>query len=612
MVNSISRALLPLYKVDINYIVRTGRRWSALEHLVLWACEREISAQELADQTDAPFRLVSEALVNLLKIGWVALRLRGDAAYFCVTEVGKRNAESAMPEHLLQPELRRRGLYFDRITGEFFDFREIDVVPRPPVVPSDTCILTPTLYNVKVSGPELVKRLLRGRGEVFDRLVDIPTPSYGEHFASLEIREGAIYGLPQRTPTHLRLKLTDLLSNQAPAVSSVMNLGDRIMDRRGIVSANITADDIIVGGPAHREYIESIFARARRTIIIHSPFIGSNIKSLIPHITAAAERGVQVYLFWGQENSNDPDEDNPSARAAAIALGAIRMAPEAKARLRMGETTTGSHAKIILADDGGDGFICSVGSCNWLSTPFRSIEVSLSVREPQLISDLALKLADVITPVRGKGGPVITKLLDISADQLHRPRTQNANARVAIVFDEDHLSAVRDAFRDSGAQSKIFMTSHKFGFNAESNVLETFRAAGRDGASATVLYTRKIESLTDEEAVRLITECRNHRVEVQKAHIPVHAKTLCWNNKLLLISSFNFLAASTKKRIKAGTEAGLLCESNHLVEIFRQKLTALGLNTPERLASSPKPGGRHNTNSRRRKRRANSRNSSTV
>ncbi len=72
-----TRVLVPLFRLDVDYLVRHGRRWSALEHLVLWACREPMSAQELSSRAGVSIRLVSECLVNLLRAGGSISRLGG-------------------------------------------------------------------------------------------------------------------------------------------------------------------------------------------------------------------------------------------------------------------------------------------------------------------------------------------------------------------------------------------------------------------------------------------------------------------------------------------------------------------------------------------------------
>jgi hypothetical protein len=143
------RVLVPIYRLDASYIVRHGRRWSALEHLILWACEQPASAHHLAQQADVPVRLVSECLVNLLRVGWVEFREAKTENVFVTTAAGRAEAAKLIPDYQLETQIRTTQLYMERLCGEFFSVKELTVIRRD----------TPDFRSVETIDPTLFVRL---------------------------------------------------------------------------------------------------------------------------------------------------------------------------------------------------------------------------------------------------------------------------------------------------------------------------------------------------------------------------------------------------------------------------------------------------------------------
>jgi cardiolipin synthase A/B len=90
----IQKIAIPLFKLEVTDLVRHGTRWSALEHLLLWACKKPRTTAELADDTGMPIRLVSESLLNLLRVGWVELHITAAATHFSAGRPGGGKAHA--------------------------------------------------------------------------------------------------------------------------------------------------------------------------------------------------------------------------------------------------------------------------------------------------------------------------------------------------------------------------------------------------------------------------------------------------------------------------------------------------------------------------------------
>lgn len=90
-------------------------------------------------------------------------------------------------------------------------------------------------------------------------------------------------------------------------------------------------------------------------------------------------------LLWGK--GDRADEDN-TTRAACEAINARMRSEGLDQFVRAHSFSTGSHAKMAVADDGRDGFVAALASCNWLSTGFTSLEASVRLSAPLIVSDV--------------------------------------------------------------------------------------------------------------------------------------------------------------------------------------------------------------------------------
>src|SRR5438034_3974774 len=84
------KVFLPVLKGKISFVVDKGRHWSVVEHLLLDALvKREWSTNALSEHGGLPRRVVIEALVRLMRAGWVELSIDAGEVRFKATEIGK-------------------------------------------------------------------------------------------------------------------------------------------------------------------------------------------------------------------------------------------------------------------------------------------------------------------------------------------------------------------------------------------------------------------------------------------------------------------------------------------------------------------------------------------
>ena len=578
------RVLVPIYRLDVSYIVRHGRRWSALEHLILWACEQPASAHHLAQQADVPVRLVSECLVNLLRVGWVEFREAKIENVFVTTAAGRAEAAKLMPDHQLETQIRTTQLYMERLCGEFFSVKELTVIRRDTPDFRSVETIDPELFTAAPLGPELVDRLLLRRDDSFDRLKEAPHVVPGDLFAALDVDATGIHGLPSRTPASVGLAVLEALKvrqldatlrGHAPPALPPMEsaLGDPLKVRGSLVPFKFQPDDLIVGGPEHLAAAKEVIGKARRFVVVHSTFVGRNLRELLPALKDAAIAGTQVYLYWGRTDDPEKIEPNPSEAAARMAVREIPA--DARANIHLGIFSTGSHAKVILADTGqGNTCVAMVSSCNWLDSPYRSVEASVRFTEPALIAMIAQRLAALVAPAIGQD-LVVGQLLDVHSRSAAQPATVSIHTAM-LVTDQDHYAAVRDAMNETGRGGTVLLGSHKFGHAAETTVLDPMRAAAARRAVVRLFYTKVLPNLGEARAAEKRAELSAAAIDLRNAAEEMHAKFIAWGSTLV-VTSFNFLSASGNASRRSGSEIGILLEGPGVVAAFEQKLEAHGV-----------------------------------
>ena len=251
-----------------------------------------------------------------------------------------------------------------------------------------------------------------------------------------------------------------------------------------------------------------------------------------------------------------------------------RFPPEWRERIRLLRDPTGSHAKIALADSGPDGsFEAVVGSCNWLSADYTGIELSVRLREPHLVQEVAGALADLCRAPSGAWGRDVTSLLKIR-DRCRRtaPSNRSRLAKAMLVFDEEHYAAVRDV--RNVAPTSVNIGCDLFGPAGETSVLVPLQTSEReDRSTVRVLYKRPTEGF-EAEVDRTIARFSSEKTTITQ--VPqLHGKFLSWDDETVIITSFNWLAASLGSGHASGSELGIFIHDHFIVKALHEKLEAV-------------------------------------
>jgi hypothetical protein len=571
---------IPVLKMRTILIVDKGRPWSVIEHMLLEALAKHPqSAEALANSAEISRRVVVEAIVRMMRSGWIELSDSAEAIIFGCTKSGRRAAGSSELPSLL--ERRRRSVQYivDLVTGEIFKNRdwylrvEGDVREREKKEP--VLWLKPRALKTLVNPKELVDLLL----EEDETFVDAETAGAVRRCALVTLADGAVRGFPEgRELTLLRNEILTAAQEQFAAALALPALtalppetsgrGESELREREIY---FSAKDLLLDGATHADYFRTVLAKAKSTIIIHSTFLSADkVNQWWPGFEAALKRGVAVHIFWGQT------VDREEARSSQRSISILREDPKIQ---KWGDSfvlhpfSTGSHSKLLIADTDRGRFTACIGSCNWLSSSFKSFEASVILRDPDIVSDVLKFVCSLAMLHDGIWTNLAGEFVSLAQRVKGQPRPASKNARAAIVIGAQHEGFVLRA-RDE-ATKRIVVTSHRLGAVASPAVVAPLAAAVRNRSiSAEIVYGRRTLPVRRGDETALSIDAEEEGVGLTLVERPrVHAKALAWDDDDLLVSSLNWLSADPTE-LESLKEIGVWIHGVNVGKQFVDQFTA--------------------------------------
>ncbi|RWA58065.1 phospholipase D-like domain-containing protein [Mesorhizobium sp.] len=560
---------VPLYRMAVSYLYSFGRRWSIIEHMLLIETTvAKRTALELAELANVPHRLVVEALINLLRSNWIEVRSDNDAIYFAATPAGQRLAqEKSLPERL-QKDIRWDSVCVERLTGHWMRADDLDLVYEKDL--SADAVKLPALLHTFEPNDAALRDLFRlNLNESLEptapqfRTPSLPYARVGIAFNEVQT------GLSLNAPLGLRETLVrasaELTDDNAASHSTKSYVVQEV------ARDDLTPDDIIVGGPAHLALLRESLERAKSAAIIHSCFLSAEtLRSLLPDLERAARRKVRVELLWGLHV--DPEAAGPPKKFSDAAAVLSGLPTGAQSRVHLSPHSSGSHAKVLIYDDRETGqWVTVVGSCNFLSSDFDWMEVSLRTRSALYTSKVLSRLLSNQLPAVGNWSSTARRLNSIWSELKQKVRNQQEAGKysISLVTDHDHYACVTLA-RDHAVKD-IEITCDLYGLSAETSVLVPMETAAARGICVQLEYTRPSKFLLDEGHEPIPSEIEKRGIKIARVK-DVHAKCLGWDEDNLVISSFNWMATTVDGRRSLGAEIGALIEGPGIRKILTEKL----------------------------------------
>lgn len=539
---------IPLRFATIRLYVDKGRKWNAVEHLLLYALAgNPQSATEIVVNTNLPWRLVVEVMSRLMRVGWVELLNRKDDIAFQMTNAGKSVVSNETLPAVTRQTSKQSSFVIDGVSGAVFRARDMSLRSRNQLEKlresSPVLELESSSGALRFELDEVISALLdedehcRGVEPLASRFVD--------RFAIVNILDGEIDGLPASASNELRNRIKFAVENASISSKSttLQAEGALVSNSQNAIPIDFHSQDLIVGGDEHRRFFIDTISRAKSWIVIHSTFINSSrFNEHLPQIVAAAKRGVRIDILWGK--SVDPDGTNKMQNELELCRDMLNDSVSLE-RVRLHRFTTDSHAKIMFADNGSGKMIGSIGSCNWLSSSFRSFDVSVAFSSSQIVGGIAAKLSEMAI---GKSGhwSVLAGDLAAQAANLKRQkgdRLSSGGFTAAIVTGSDHNDYMQRA-RDE-AEASINVVSHRVSLNADTLVFVPTIEAVKSSGVRVKLYYELLSGSSDETLVeKLIQKNTAKGLNFFQIHAPsLHAKFLTWDEDNVVITSQNWLSA---------------------------------------------------------------------
>ena len=547
---SVVLVAVPVFKYRLKLHLDKGRPWSVVEHVILQALgSKPWTIGELEVSSSLPRRVVIESVVRLMRAGWVEFSSSKEVMRFTSTSLGLTVAHGAELPHAPRRLVRSVSFALDCVSGAVFANRELLLHENHVIKDREK---SERIVRLDVDPEKLdydvqkVHRVLLDDDERFVALESLgERPS--QRIALVTVRDGQVVdGLPNREVPALRAKIIEAATLEIDPTSifkAVDQVSTSIKEQSAPVrQIRFSESDLILDGARHEQIIKQILSTAASRVFIHSTFIRADVvEGLLPELIEAVHRGVRIDMLWGQ--SEDIGEI-ASSRRAIETLRSNEQVVEMGDSFRIHPFSTGSHAKIVVADSrGGDGFLAVVGSCNWLTSSFKSYEASVVLRDPTIIADVVGVLANITHNRSGIWSDVTNELLRMTIQIASLPLPKNPNTTASVVIGAHHNRLVLEA-RDS-AKNRIFVTSHRLGPVAESAIIAPLASAASNSAvKGSVFFGRNTGAVKYKARKRIIADAASDGVVIEVVESPrLHAKILAWDSDSVVISSLNWLSA---------------------------------------------------------------------
>jgi cardiolipin synthase len=543
---------IPAFRLSCNVGIDKGRAWSVIDEMILWAtAHQQRSIAHLSADSGLPRQIIVASIARLMRFRLIELTVQSNGAAFRASEYGKEVVASGRPLPFFpKRDIKRVSFVIERATGGFFPTGQVRMF-------SETALLNeaePDLRVVVVEGggpsmsheanfSRLSKIAARGWEEQV-ALVDGRTSSLRTEYMMIRVVDGVPRNVPESASLGLRAVIDKAASLPAGTTQVAVGYGGSSQELEltsTVHECQFDPADLVVGGSAQLECLRNLLASADSRVIIHSTFLDHRrFKDLFADIRAACLRGVTFDMLWGAE-SLDEEETRNSASAVEIAK-MVREDRDVARRFHVHMRSTGSHAKILLVDTTEGDWIAAIGSCNWLSTPFRAVELTAVLRDPAVVADVAVAVQRMVGR-RGLSDDIATEMAIVARD-LRRHTPKGGSAKISLIFGDGHDVLMRTA---SGAASRrVVVGSHRLGSTARPGVvIQAETAVERAKVNVTLLYTMPSGPLKNRHARKLAEEAAANGVRLVKTGvIPLHGKFVAWDDDDLVVTSLNWASAS--------------------------------------------------------------------
>lgn len=577
--------------------------WGAVDHLLIQhLVGAPQSPQSLSDSSGLPSQVIIEILTPLMQAGWVEIINLNGQYLFKLTRRGLMISQNEELPASQEPIISVRSFVVDPITNQCYRVdkrrkkqafqllsrtKSEEIFSQYGNYATEVRIKNAT-YSPKLSA--VYSCIANDNEEVFGIEDAITKLSYGGsvRFSIVHVdQDDEIFGVPEISQ-ELRDAIIHAANAQREKISSPVDSKDGKpsishfeFDPRNTSyrphKIHTSKIKILSTPEEHYNCFIDAIRNTRSRLVIHSTFINlSCLESIYEELVQSALKGVRIDILWGQ---TEPDEEKKleNYKLTAAALAEMQETIERiglGTQIQLHTTPTNSHSKFIIHDDDRGNWVGVVGSCNWLSSNFNRFEASIRIQSPTFASELLSIASNLAMGGQGLATPLSRELAIYSAKlakvKQSEPTSKLDIATFRILPAAEHHSLAKQACFE--AQKEIFVCSHRVSYAGERPILTPLSSAKSHTQSLAVrvAYGRPSGAMKNPDAERLFLSLKNQGFTVEKADDPqIHAKFIVWDDKNLIISSLNWLSASSQGEeygelgvhINGGDYAGQLTKS---------------------------------------------------
>jgi cardiolipin synthase len=569
---------IPVHRVTVRVDTDEARDWSVVhEGLMLAVTRRPGSLERLTDDTGLRKQVAVAAISRLMRHRLVEVVMADGVLTFQASVAGAElvNNGRDLPR-FPRPVTRSYGLSVERYSGSCFRSREVSLVflrdlerlrgeghrvTVLKVVPGAKAV------HHEVTLKALTEIVEAGGDRKMLRIKDGDMVSQDFRFMLVEVVDGA-----PRLPAVARQGLVEVVTAAANDGANDLTVeavaspdpADEERSEFNPVVCDFDPADIVMGSDEQGKLLRRMMALADSRLVLLSTFLNvDKFLLLVPAFQAACEKNVQIDILWGSD-SEHPETGKNAVNAAAIAK-VVSEDPLMQGKVNMRMASTGSHAKIILADQSDGGWMAVVSSCNWLYSGFHSIEVSVVLRN-------AMAVADVITAVQKIVGrrtiaDTLANELALTARDLRMNRVESSGAaRVTLMVGKAHESLMLQASAKS--TGTMLVSTHRVGGIVNPAVIKPASVAVSRGVEALVLWTQPNKpQMTKQRARAVQADAALEGVRMAAAKPAAHAKVLLWTPDDVAVTSHNWGSASSDQSFPF-KEVGVHIQAPGLADIL--------------------------------------------
>lgn len=346
------------------------------------------------------------------------------------------------------------------------------------------------------------------------------------------------------------------------------------------IETDFRAERFVVGTTEHVDKFVEVVDRAIKDVFVLSTFVApQGDEKGRPHrdrvldaLARAIERGVRCHLFFGTS-------DNVAKSAHAMEEIRTRLSATRLVRgfLFVHRDTVRSHAKFLAADDGDNRAVVVFGSCNWLSSPFSAVEVSVELTDAGAAS-LGLDMLRAIVATLPDASRSV-EAMGFMADELRRAfqggssrsasSARGQRARLKVVYAPGHERLLRRAAHE--AEARFVCCTNRMGSTMVPALFAPTEIAGRRLDDVRILYSR----YSGPTKRRHVSEHRQRLhgvVDIIPVREPqLHCKFLLWDDDHVVVSTLNW-GSQTGREENPLDEIGLYLEGPQLATSLLAKI----------------------------------------